>query len=746
MFRYLKLKNLSVLIITGIVFSCSPGESLESLTWQDLDGSPVLSPKEALRSFELEDGFIIELVASEPLIHDPITMEFDRDGNVWVIEMMGYMPNIEGTLENVPNGTIKMLEDTDGDGSMDKSTIVIDSLILPRAMKLIYGGILYAEPPNLWFTKLNNGIPSKKILVDSTYAIGGNVEHQPNGLLLGLDNWIYSAKSSKRYRKINGKWTIEPTEFRGQWGISQTVNGLLVYNTNSNQLRGDYIAPSNIIRNTSIRRSKTTNIEWVSDQKVYPIRPNTGINRGYSEGMLDSEGRLTSFTAACGPVIYTGHTFPTSFNGNGFVAEPAGNLIKRNIISYEGIRITGTQTGNREFLASHDERFRPVNLYTGPDGNLYVVDMYRGVIQHITYLTNYLKNEIKSRNLDGPIGLGRIYRIKPKDIGANDVKFGFQTNQQLVSALGHPNLWVRLTSQQILIERGTTILEPVKEMMRNSSNEFQLIHGIWVLEGIGEIDDFLFDYPESYSSTTITHLIRSTGKGILPKNYQQYIDTWRSLISLDDIRINLEVALAIGELLPYDTTSLYELANLILDQTSPNEIIEEALLSSMASLEKNIPVDLLSHKGFSKIVEESIVNEAPIISTPGRGSKGRYDSHCMSCHGADGQGIQSLGPPLANSEWVNGEKERLIAIVLVGLEGPVHVNNIYYKTPDIAPLMPGIRDTESLGNSNVVEIINYVRTHWGNNASTVEASDVQKIRLKYKDRKKPFTENELLTN
>src|SRR5690606_10100883 len=150
----------------------------------------------------------------------------------------------------------------------------------------------------------------------------------------------------------------------------------------------------------------------VADKRVYPIHPTTGVNRGYMEGVLDSTGRLVKFTAACGPLIYRGGLIAGM---NAFVAEPSANLIKRNVLDAEGYRVVGKQAyQGREFLASHDERFRPVNLYDGPDGSLYIVDMYRGIIQHSTYLTPYLKDEIAKRELTLPLGMGRIYRVFPK--------------------------------------------------------------------------------------------------------------------------------------------------------------------------------------------------------------------------------------------------------------------------------------------------------------------------------------------
>jgi len=179
--------------------------------------------------------------------------------------------------------------------------------------------------------------------VDPTYAEGGNVEHQSNGLLRALDNWIYSAKSAKRYRKKGDKWLIEKTHFRGQWGITKDDYGRLFYNNNSENLLGDEFAPGLGAYNDNQKKVTGFDKKIVSDNSVYPIRPTTGVNRGYVKGVLDDRLRLLKFTAACGPVIYTGDLFSKEYYGNAFVAEPAGNLIKRNILKNKGYEVEGTQ-------------------------------------------------------------------------------------------------------------------------------------------------------------------------------------------------------------------------------------------------------------------------------------------------------------------------------------------------------------------------------------------------------------------
>jgi len=323
--------------------------------------APVLTPQESVSTMKVEDGFEVKLVASEPLISAPVALNFDDKGRIWALEMQGYMPDTAGHGENIPDGKVIILEDKNGDGVMDDRKVFLDSLVLPRALCLIENGLLVAEPPKLWYVEINNDRAGKKILVDSAYTVGGNVEHQPNGLLRGMDNWIYNANS---------------THQRGQWGISQDDFGRLYYNNNSQNLIGDYFLPALGSGNENQRGVSGYNIDIVKDNKVYPIRPTTGVNRGYMEKILDDSSRLVHFTAACGPLVYRGGLFGKAYQENVFVAEPSANLIKRNILEEKGYITGGKQAySGREFLASIDERFRPVSLYDGPDGAMYVVDM-----------------------------------------------------------------------------------------------------------------------------------------------------------------------------------------------------------------------------------------------------------------------------------------------------------------------------------------------------------------------------------
>ncbi len=455
--------------------------------------APVLSPEEALKSFTLAPGFRLEVVAAEPLVQDPVAAVFDPDGRLWVVEMHSFMPNVDGEGESTPDAQIVTLTDTDGDGRMDQRTIFLDALVLPRAMAFAADGVLVAEPPNLWFCRdLNgDGTADEQIIVATDYGLYGNPEHKSNGLLWALDNWNYSAKHATRYRVSQGKFVQEATAFRGQWGITQDDYGRLFYNTNSNQLRGDLVPSHYLKRNPHYANPTGVNVQIAADQSVWPIRVTPGVNRGYRKGFL-RDGKLKKFTAACAPLIYRGDRFPAEFKGSAFVCEPAAHLIRCNRLTEANGTITAVNFYDRaEFLASTDERFRPVNLLPGPDGALYIVDMYRGLIQHRVYVTTFLRRQVLERGLDHPTGLGRIYRIVHESRRAGNRKPGLAraSSAALVKRLKHPRGWWRDTAQRLLVERGDRSVVPaLKKLVRRGPTDVSRIHALWTLEGLESLD------------------------------------------------------------------------------------------------------------------------------------------------------------------------------------------------------------------------------------------------------------------
>lgn len=455
----------------------------------------VLTPEEMLKTFAVAPGFRVELVASEPMISTPVAMQWDEDGRLWVVEMNGYMRNLDGTGEDAPNGRVVVLEDTDGDGRMDKRTVFLDKLVMPRAIALRKGGALICEPPHvLWCPDANHDLvaDSRDVLIPN-YTGGGNPEHQPNGLLLAVDGWYYSAKSSWRYKlTADNTFVREPTVFHGQWGIAQDDYGRIYTSTSEQQLLCDLLPSTYLTRNPNFKEAVGANVEITASQRVFPARVTPGVNRGYRKGVLDDAGKLQKFTAASGPLIYRGDAFPVKFRGNAFTTEPTANLVKRLILTEDDGWITGKDAyQGTEFLTSTSERFRPVNLYDGPDGALYITDMARGIVQHVTYLTPWLRQQYVERNLEQPLDQGRIWRVVPDGFKRPAVpKMSAFPPEQLVKALESTNGWTRDTAQRLLVEQGGDAAVPALKALthRGVFETARRITALWTLEVLGKMD------------------------------------------------------------------------------------------------------------------------------------------------------------------------------------------------------------------------------------------------------------------
>ena len=717
--------------------------------------SPVLTARESIQKMQIENGFRVHIVATEPLLTSPVAISFDDKGRIWVVEMENYMPDSLGTGEDLPVGKIVILTDKNGDGKMDERKVFLDSLVLPRAICFIENGILVAESPKLWFYEIKNDKPVNKTLVDAAYAEGGNVEHQPNGLIRALDNWIYSAKSTKRYRKLNNKWLIETTHFRGQWGISQDDQGRLFYNNNSENLQGDYFSPGFGATNPNQSRLAGFSESIIKNNKVYPIRPNTGVNRAYMKGIIDENLKLVNFTAACGPVIFNSTLFGPDYYGNAFVAEPSANLIKRNILNNDGNMVTGKQAYiGREFLSSTDERFRPVNLQTGPDGALYIVDFYRGIIQHKTYLTPYLRSEIKARNLTQPLNYGRIYKVMPKGKKAGGVKIP-QDPTKLIALLSDSNGWVRNKVQQILVDgKDKSLALPLRQLLNSSSNNLAKVHALWTLEGLGVLgkDDVL----PLLKSTDWT--LRVQALTVLPSvltraNYKDFLPVLISLLDDDDTLAAPYLAFLSPKIETFDPTAANKILLNLSTKYAKDGFISDAVISNLQNKESafyknfigtNPDTSLFLSKRLKKIVDDIAKKKvnAPDPAKEFPRGLALYRSICQACHGADGNGVNGLAPPLNNSDWVTGDKKRLATVVLYGLSGPITVSKKLYKSPEVSGEMPGIAANSNFSDEDVAQVLSYIRGSWANSADKVSKEEVAAIRLKFKGRATGFTEKD----
>ncbi|WP_018614605.1 DUF7133 domain-containing protein [Segetibacter koreensis] len=730
----------------------------DSLTLKKGLNSPVLSAEESIKKMHIEKGFAVKLVASEPLVTAPVALNFDDKGRIWVVEMEDYMPDTLGTGENEPTGKVVILSDKNGDGIMDDRKVFLDSLVLPRALCLVENGLLVAEPPKLWFYEIQNDRPVKKTLVDAKYAEGGNVEHQPNGLFRALDNWIYSAKSSKRYRKKGNHWLIENTHFRGQWGITQDDQGRLFYNTNSENLLGDYFTPGLGAYNQHQQAVEGYIKKIVEDNRVYPVRPTPGVNRGYMEGVLDDSLRLVNFTAACGPVIYNSSLFDKAYYGNAFVAEPSANLIKRNILQEDGYKVKGREAyAQKEFLASEDERFRPVSLYNSPDGALYIVDMYRGIIQHKTYLTPYLKNEIKERSLTKPLSCGRIYKVVPENRKENAVNISNNVDQ-LLSLLQNQNGWLRSEAQQLLVDGKYLQAAPaLRNFLKETNQPLTVIHSLWTMEGLGVLQPQ--DVLPLLKQTNWT--IRMQALSVIPSiitrtNYRQFLPLLEDMVAESDSLAAPYIAFLAHFIQPFNRATTHRLLVRLTKKYGSDLFVADAIISNLQNKEAAWYKEILSinpdtsiaiNKRLKKVIDDisKAKNNSNTKNIAKKFPKGvaLFGSVCQTCHGVDGNGVPSLAPPLNGSNWVLGDKNKLIPIVLYGLTGPVKVAGKVYKSPEINGDMPGIGQNKEFSEDDIAQVLSFIRNAWSNKAEKISAGDITNTRSKFKDRQKSFTMEEL---
>ena len=564
-----------------------PDEKQESrVPKEKIPANPPLKPEDALKTFKLPLGFRIEVVAADPFIETPIAMQWDADGRIWIIEVPSYMNTPTATGETNAINRISILEDTDGDGKMDKKTIFLDRLVLPRALCLANGGLLVCEATALWWYPIEVGLkPGKRVLVDKNYAPAGikNPEHTGNSPTWFMNNWIVSANHTFRYRRVDEEWKRLPTTFRGQWGMTMDDWGRPFYNSNSDQLRTDLVPSEYYFRNPFFRSTAGLNQQPMKDQTVWPSRVNPGVNRGYQPATLKPDGTLNKYTATCGPVIYRGDKFPAEFRGNAFIPEPSANMIRRMVLTEKSGEISGTNPYKEaEFLTSTDELFRPINAYTGPDGCLYIVDMYHGILQHRVFLTSYLRKQAEDRGLDKVIRRGRIYRIVHQSAAPGPKpQLAAATPADLVNTLAHPNGWWRDTAQRLLVEKSApSTIAPLKQLAIAAADPRARLQALWTLDGMGQLDAAtLATAMEKDAHSKILAAAIRLSEPALKTDKEKLLPKLVSLAGTKDIEIKTQLAFTLGEVRdPAAETAMITLAK----NAATNTLIRDALISGLA--------------------------------------------------------------------------------------------------------------------------------------------------------------------
>jgi putative membrane-bound dehydrogenase-like protein len=715
---------------------------VERVPREKIPPAPPLPPQEALRQFQLAPGFRVELVASEPLVENPVVLQFDPDGRLWVVEMRSYMPTADGVGETNPISRISILEDANQDGLMDKRKVFLADLVLPRALLLIHGGALVCEPPNLWFYPNQNDTAGPRELVSSDFAkeadpsLGArmNVEHGGSSLLLNLDNWIYCLHHPYRYRRQQGKWQRELSPQRAQWGLAQDDFGRLFFTANSDHLRGDLIPAHYFSGYAGKLKVPGLGVQIATNQTVWPSRVNPGVNRGYEAGVLRPDGTLQRFTAAGGTVIYRGDLFPPDFYGNAFVCEPAGNFVRRDVLTeQDGLVRAQNPYHQTEFLTSRDELFRPVNVACGPDGALYIADMYHGIIQHRVYVTSYLRAQAESRGLPQVFNRGRIWRVVPqptRELKALSPRLAQASTSNLVAHLTHPNGWWRDVAQRLLLDRADPASLPaLRQLAASEAGPVARLHALWTLEGLGQLtpadlETALREPAPKLRAGAVRlaepFLTRSRAEPAVAKLYERMLQ----LADEPSAELQIQVALTLSLLWP-DPRAKAAIARLAQNGTS--SLARELAAFNLARLEPNQTPTAAPAKARPLTEEEQRRFES---------GKTMYEATCLACHQVHGLGQPGIAPPLVDTEWVKGSDSRLIRIVLNGLRGPIKVKGETFEL-----------DMPSLGvldDDQIAAVLTYIRREWGHTFEPVTPAQVKKVREETANREDAWTMEDLL--
>lgn len=706
----------------------APADTVPAFT---ADPSPAhLTPEQSLKSFRLPKGYHLELVASEPMIHEPVAVAWDGNARMYVAEMDTYMQDVDGTNEHAPISRVKLLEDTNGDGKMDKSSVFIDKLLLPRMLLCVGHELLVNETDtyDVYSYKDTNGdgvADQKKPVFNPGKKAPGNLEHQRSGLDWNLDNWLYVTVDPLRFRYSNGVLKVDsiPSGSSGQWGLTHDNYGRLYFSS-----AGGEVPAQSFQINPIYGRLEFSDQYPPEFNAVWPIIKTPDVQGGLSR-IRSADTTLNHFTASCGQVIFRGDRLPADLSGDLLISEPVGRLIRRaKVTNKDGKTTLANAYQQQEFIASTDMNFRVVNMYTGPDGCLYLVDMHRGIIQEGNWTgpDSYLRPQITRLGLDKNIQHGRIYRLVHDGLKPGPLPHHLdETGSKLVTYLAHPNGWWRDNAQKELIVRNDQSVVPALKAMvtaRQNTTPLGRLHAFWTLDGLNALDkatilSALTDEDEQVRRAAVRlsePYLKQRDESLLARLGELKTDP------SFDVRTQLILSLSYSP-----SEKAQSLAQEIIALSPGNEIVVRA----QRSVEKNEDVKRFGRKlgNLDEMDRKLVLNGATI-----------YKSLCITCHGPDGKGLDSkAAPPLVGSQRVRSRnKEVPIQILLHGLSGPIDGHTY----PDVMPAM-GANDDEWIAS-----VLSYIRYEFvPSPSSAVRPDDVKAVRKQTAGREKAWTLDELQT-
>lgn len=480
-------------VLLRTLCGCLLASNLALDTW----AAPPLSPKEALESFQLPDDLVIELVASEPDVVDPVAITFDESGRMFVVEARDY-PNtpVEGEKSR---SRVTLLEPA-ADGRYRQKSVFADNMPHVQGALAYRGGVLVTASPDvvhLRDTKHTGVADERQVLFTGFFQ--DNPHFHVGNPRRGLDNWVYLnnglaggevcradkpddrvSLNRRDFRFHPGTLAFEPVCGMGQFGNTFDAYGNRFYCTNRNPLMYAVLPNRAVERNPWATISKTHQdvAPAGNDSRLYPL----------VDGKLSQASHAGTHTSACGLHAIRGQELGPEYFGQTLVCDPAASVVAAYTVKPHGAGFKAERSGDkRDFLASTDPWFRPVQICDGPDGAIYVVDMYRKVIDHPEFMGS--DAALDKAELRAGDDRGRIYRIRRAD--APRGKFSKpETTADLVDLLSSPGGWQRELGQRLLVERQAHDAVPaLTELAAEGEEPLARIHALWTLEGLEKLTD-----------------------------------------------------------------------------------------------------------------------------------------------------------------------------------------------------------------------------------------------------------------
>ncbi len=739
------------LIVFSAFVSTSKFQSDASLTNQATDFSLVdslipssrlpLTPEQSRLSFHMPEGYHMELVASEPMITEPVAIAWDGNARMYVAQMETYTQDADGTDTKVKKSRVMLLEDTDNDGKMDKSSVFIKNLMLPRMILCVNHELLVNETDtyDIYSYKDTNGdgvSDVKKPVYVLGKEAGGNLEHQPSGLDWNLDNYIYQTYQPIRFRYVKGglKPDSLPSGSSGQWGLTHDNYGRLFFS----RAGGENPALHFQINPKYGSLDFPDAFDQTEFNRIWSVIATPDVQGGLDR--LRPDSTLNHFTAPSGQVIFRGDQLPKDLVGDYLVNEPVSRIVRRaKVTNNQGKTQLKNAYDNKEFIASTDFFFRPITNYTGPDGCLYIVDMARGIIQESNWTKKgtFLRKKIDSLGLAKVNQRGRIWRLVHDDF-KRDVqpKMLDVPAKTLLPYLDHPNGWWRDNAQKQLVILGDkSVVAALKTMVSGTTGTSSLgkIHALWTLEGLNAIDKKTILTALSDTDPQVRKTAIWISEIFLKQNDEEMIAQVGKLINDENYEVKTQILLSLGS---NKSASAKKIVQDILTQNADNKMFSGV----KKSIDKNEDA-----KVYGATLAEFSPSDRKLILAGGD----IYKSLCVACHGPDGKGLPTkAAPPLRGAKTIEADKATAIRILLHGLEGPIEGK----KYPSV---MVAMNDNSDEWVASIVSYIRYefvgpvIRFGDGKGkdkirqSAVVQVADVKKLREEHAKRTESWTIEEL---